>query len=158
RLYPWLTRDTTVERDAFFIRVALYLVFGAAIACFNLVFDYAKVRAVVEDRRSMIGAVGASVRFVRRNAAAAGVYLLNFLVFVSTVAAYGVAAPGAGNSGLTMWLGFAIAQLYVAARLWIKLVFWASETSLFQSRLAHAGYVAAPAPAWPDSPAAEAMK
>jgi hypothetical protein len=36
-------------------------------------------------------------------------------------------------------------------------VFWASETSLFQARLAHAGYVAAPVPTWPDSPAAEAI-
>ena len=42
-------------------------------------------------------------------------------------------------------------------RLWIKLVFWASETALFQARLAHAGYVAAPQPTWPDSPAAEAI-
>ena len=40
----------------------------------------------------------------------------------------------------------------------VKLLFWASETSLFQSRLAHAGYVATPAPAWPDSPTAEALR
>ncbi len=32
------------------------LVFGALLAGVNVVFDYAKVRAVVEDRRSMIGA------------------------------------------------------------------------------------------------------
>jgi len=36
-------------------------------------------------------------------------------------------------------------------------VFWASETALFQGRLAHAGYVAAAKPVWPDSPAAEAI-
>jgi hypothetical protein len=36
-----------------------------------------------------------------------------------------------------------IGQLYVLVRSWVKLVFWASETALFQSRLAHAGYVAA---------------
>jgi hypothetical protein len=56
-----------------------------------------------------------------------------------------------------MWIAFGIGQLYVLARLWIKLVFWASETSLFQSRLAHAEYVAAPRPRWPESPAAEAI-
>jgi hypothetical protein len=57
-----------------------------------------------------------------------------------------------------MWIGFAIGQLYVAARLWVKLVFWASETALFQSRLAHAGYVSAVPPVWPESPAAEAIR
>ena len=39
-----------------------------------------------------------------------------------------------------------------------RLVLWAAETALFQSRLAHAGYVAAPAAAWPESPAAEAFR
>ena len=55
-------------------------------------------------------------------------------------------------------LAFAIGQLYVLARLWVKLVFWASATSLFQARLAHAGYVAAAAPVWPESPSAEALR
>ena len=56
-----------------------------------------------------------------------------------------------------MWSGFLIGQLYIAARLWVKLLFYASETSLFQAGLAHAGYTAAPQPAWPESPAAEAI-
>jgi hypothetical protein len=57
-----------------------------------------------------------------------------------------------------MWIGLAIGQLYVAARLWVKLLFWSSATALFQSRLAHAGYVARPEPQWPDSPAADAIR
>ena len=39
----------------------------------------------------------------------------------------------------------------------MKLSFYASETSLFQRSLAHAGYTAAPEPRWPESPAAEAI-
>ena len=57
-----------------------------------------------------------------------------------------------------MWIGFAVGQLYVLARLWVKLVFWASETAFFQSRLAHAGYVNRPEPVWPESPSAEAIQ
>ena len=54
-----------------------------------------------------------------------------------------------------MWLGVLVTQIYVAARLWVKLVFIASETVLFQSRLAHAGYVAgAPVPR-PEPPIVE---
>jgi hypothetical protein len=157
RLYPRLIRDVSVERTAFTIRVALYVGFGLVLAAFNVWFDYAKVRAVVEDRRSMLGALSSGLRFIVHNGAASGVYLLNFVVFLGSVAAYSLVAPGAGSSGLTMWLAFAIGQVYVLARLWVKLVFWASETALFQGRLAHVGYIAAPQPAWPDSPAAEAM-
>ncbi len=158
RLYPRIVHDVTVERTAFFARVVLYLVFGSVLAACNLIFDYAKVRAVVEDRRSMLGSIAAALRFIQRNLAAAlGLYLCDFGLFLVVIGVYGLVAPGAGASGWTMWAGFAVGQLYVLARLWVKLVFWASESSLFQSRLAHAGYVAAAQPAWPDSPAAEGL-
>lgn len=158
RLFVTITRDTSVERTAFLVRVALYLAFGLVLAACNLVFDYAKVRAVVEDRRSMIGAIAAAGRFIGRNSAAAvGLYVVDVLLFAAVVVLYAVVAPGAGGAGITMWIGFTMGQLYVAARLWVKLVFWASETALFQSRFAHAGYVASPQPVWPDSPAAEAL-
>jgi hypothetical protein len=167
RLHPWLfdrvferlTRDLTVERTAFFTRVALYVVFGAVLAGCNLIFDYAKVRAVVEDRRSVAGAVAAAVRFIRDNIGSAlALYAINMLAFLIVIALYSAVAPGAGGVGLSMWIALAIGQLYMLARLWVKLVFWASETALFQSRFAHAGYVARPVAVWPESPAAEALK
>ena len=138
-----LTRDVTVERTAFFVRLALYGVFGVLLACVGIVFDYAKVRAVVEDRRSMIGAIGAGARFVRRNAAAVlTLYVLTGLLFVSLLLVYALVAPGAGSTGAGVWVGIGISQIYLLARLWLRLVFFASETALFQGRLAHAGYVA----------------
>jgi hypothetical protein len=157
-IYPRLTRELTVERTAFFIRAALYLVFLGALAACNIVFDYAKVRAVVEDRRSMLGAVGAAVRFIRRHVVpAAGLYVIDVLLFVLVIAAYAVVAPNSGGGGWSMWLGLVAGQLYIAARLWVKLVFWASEAALFQQGLAHAGYVARPDPQWPESPSVEAI-
>jgi hypothetical protein len=158
RLYPRMTHETSVERTAFVVRVALYLVFGVLVAAATMIFDYAKVRAVVEDRRSMLGAIAGALGFIRRNcAAAASLFLANFALFVIVVGLYALVAPGAGRTGVLMWIGFAIGQLYVIGRLWVKLVFWASETALFQNRLAHAGYVARPEPAWPESPAADAI-
>jgi len=158
RVLPRLTREMTGEQAAFVIRAFLYGVFGFALTSCNIVFDYAKVRAVVEDRRSMIGAMIAGIRFIRRNlAAAAGLYLMDVLLVALVLAVYGLVAPGAGNAGWSMWLVVLLGQGYVAARLWVQLVFWASETALFQSRLAHAGYVATPAPMWPESPMAEAI-
>jgi hypothetical protein len=56
-----------------------------------------------------------------------------------------------------MWFAFALGQLYLFARLLLKLHFMASQTALFQANLAHAGYTAAPVPGWPESPAAESI-
>ncbi len=158
RLYPRMIHETSVERTAFAARVVLYLVFGILVAAATMIFDYAKVRAVVEDRRSMLGAIAGSLGFIQRNyGAAVSLFLANFTLFLMVVGLYALIAPGAGRTGVTMWIGFVVAQLYVIGRLWVKLVFWASETALFQNRLAHAGYVARPEPSWPESPAADAI-
>lgn len=158
RLYPWLTKDLTVERTAFVFRLALYGLFGLLIAGWNMVFDYAKIRAVVEDRRSMAAALLAAGRFVGRHAGATlGLYALNALVFVGVIALYAIVAPGAGRTGASMWVGFLIAQAYLTLRLMAKLALYASQTAFFQQELAHAAYTAAPLPVWPDSPAAEAL-
>ncbi len=151
-VYGELTRNVTTERTAFLWRAALYMVFGAVLVLANAVFDYAKVRAVVEDRRSMIGAVASGWRFVRRNlAGVAALYFLSVLLFVGVLIVYALLAPGADSSGAGMVLGFVISQAYILSRLWVRLVFFASETSLFQGRLAHAGYVAS-APVTPVEP------
>jgi hypothetical protein len=156
--YGWATHDLAVERTAFFLRLALYIVFGALVGAVNLLFDYAKVRAVIEDRRSMVGSLMAAFRFIRRQPAETiGLYLLDGALFVALLAAYGVVAPGAGGGGLSLWAGLALTQLYLLLRVWVKLVFYASEVSLFQASLAHAGYAAASVPTWPDSPAVEAL-
>jgi hypothetical protein len=157
-LYPRLTRELTAERNAFAIKSLLYLVFGTSLSACNIVSDYAKVRAVVEDRRSMAGAIRSALRFIFRNFRAAfALYVINLVLFLFVLAAYAAVAPGAGAGGWWILVTFAVSQLYIAGRLWVKLVVVASETALFQRRLAHAGYVAAPAPIWPESPAAEAV-
>jgi hypothetical protein len=122
----------------------------------NVTFDYAKIRIVVEDRRSALGALSAALRFVwRRRGRVIGLYALNSVAFLILIAIWALLAPGARSGGLTLWVGFLAGQLYLLARLALKLQFLASETALFQSSLAHASYAAAPVPAWPESPAAE---
>ena len=155
--YPRLTRAIDVERTAFLVRAAMYAAFGALLLVANLIFDYAKIRAVVEDRRSMAGALVAGTRFVlHRPGRTIGLYALNSGVFLVLLALWMMSAPGAGG-GVRMVIGFIGAQVYVLARLMLKLHFLASQTALFQASLAHAAYTAAPVPVWPESPAAEAI-
>ncbi len=165
-VHPWLfdeqfvnlTRNMSVERTAIVVRLLFYMLFGALLLATNLVVDYAKVRIVVEDRRSVLGALVAALRFVRNHSRrVVALYALNSLTFLAVVAAWALVAPGAGSSGPAMWLAFLLSQLYVVARLLVKLQFIASSVALFQANLAHASYVAAPVPAWPESPAAEAI-
>lgn len=150
------TRDLTSEREAFELRIALYLVLAAALALVNLIADYAKVRAVVEDRRSMIGALGASMRFLRRRPFRAfGLYLLSALAALVVVRLWFTAAPSASAS---VGVAFLLTQVYLLLRVWSKLAWMAGEVVFFQAELAHATYTAAPLPVWPDSPAVEALE
>jgi hypothetical protein len=124
------------------------IVLGLIVFLVHLLFDYARVRMVVEDRRSAIGALSASVRFVRRHAAAA----------------LALAAVNAALATATWWLaatfsiGLSAALFaYLLARALLRLIFAASLIALFQRQLAHVGYTARPQATWPDSPAAEAI-
>lgn len=156
-VFARLTRNVTAERDAFAVQLALYAIFGLALVAANVLFDYARIRIVVEDRRSAVGALFGASRFIRRNGpAVAAVYGLNALLFVALLLAYAVLTrliPTGGAGPIALVLG----EVYILARHALKLAFAASETALFQGRLAHAAYTAAPPVLWPESPAAEAI-
>ena len=156
RIYDHYTRDMTSERDGLVVRVLLYLAFGLVLFVFNLIFDYAKVRLVVEDRRSVISALGASMRFLRRRPFRAfGLYLLNAVAFLMVLRIWLEIAPQAWHS--VGW-AFLVTQIYLLVRIWLRLAFVASEVVFFQGELAHAGYTARPPYVWPNSAAAEAIE
>ena len=110
----------------------------------NVVFDYARIRIVVEDRRTAVGALLAGARFVRRHPAVLRLYLINGGGFVLLALLYALVSPGA-PSGFAIWIALAIGQFYIVLRHYVKLLFYASQTAFFQSQLAHAAYTAAPA-------------
>ena len=157
-LYSVVTRDLTVERTAFLVRIVLYVVFGILLMLVNLVSDYAKIRVIVEDRRSMIGALIAAIRFVHRQRTKVfSLYLLNGLFFVSVLGLYAIASNNIGPENTSIWIVLLVGQAYVVARLFAKLTFYASQISYFQSQLAHSDYLTVRKPIWPESPAAEAI-
>ena len=157
-LYIGLTRGLSVERTAFLWRLLFYILFGGLLVLANVLFDYSKTRLVVEDRRSAAGAIAAAFRFLLHHPREVfGLYGLNALSFGGLLLVWALIAPGAGGAGVSMWLALIVTQIYIASRLLLKLQFIASQTALFQSRLAHAAYAAAPEPVWPESAAAETI-
>lgn len=157
-VYPWVTRETSVERTAFAWRVAFYLLWLLPLLLVNLVADYAKVRAVVEDRHSAIGAALAAGRFILRHpAAVAAAYLLNGAVAGLVLLIYIVIAPDGRGGDWRLLAALAIGGAYLLARLAVRLAFLTSAMALLERSFAHAEYTRAPLPVWPDSPAAEAI-
>jgi hypothetical protein len=157
-LFAEATLDVSGERTGLVLRLAAYAAFGAALVFFNVVFDYARIRIVVEDRRSALAAVVAAVRFIRRHPGrVSALYFLNGFAFILLIASYALLTLVVPRSGAMMWLALLLGQAYIVARHYLKLTFYASETALFQSHLGHAEYTAAPVLEWPESPAAEAI-
>lgn len=156
---PALTRNATQERTVFFARLAAYVALLLPLVCVATVFDYARMRLIVEDRRSVLGAIAAGLRFIFRHArGAATLFVLNSIALALVVALYFLVAPGVGGGGWSIVWTFVVGQLYVTARGFTKLSAWSSQIVLFQGHLAHAAYVRRPLPAWPESASAEALR
>jgi hypothetical protein len=158
-LYPWITRETSVERTAFLWRLAVYALWLVPVLLVNLIVDYAKVRAVVEDRHSVIGAVVAAGRFVLRHpGSVAGIYGVNALIAALVLLAYILVAPDGRGGDWRLLAALVVGGAYLLARLAVRLAFLASAMTLVERSFAHAEYTAPPLPVWPDSPAAEAIE
>lgn len=154
--YPYVSGENSAAA-ASPLRSSIWAVFLMAATFWDAVVDYARIRSVVEDRRSMLGAILAGWRFVTAHPLKTfGLYLLNAAAFGlaawALVLAFTGRAPHGAEPGA--WLA---AGLYLLARVTLKLAFFASQTALFQRMLAHADYTAAPEPLWPESPSAEAI-
>jgi hypothetical protein len=119
------------ERDAFLVRVFLYVVFGALLVTVSLIADYARVHMAGAAAGSSREAIVASARFVRRHApAVVTVYLLTGTWFVVLLVTYG-AIEQIGNTQVGGWRSILLGQAFIVGRLALRLVFGASAVSLF---------------------------
>ena len=155
-LYPWVS-GADGAAGASPLLTPLYAVFLLFLGFWSAVIDYARIRAVVEDRRSMLGALLAGWRFVTAHPLQAfGLYLLNSASFALLLwVASKAFTSGRGLISPDGTILAAAGMLFLLVRLALKLAFFASETAFFQRSLAHADYTAAPPMLWPESPAAE---
>jgi hypothetical protein len=155
-VYSWAVADLTSEARAMVIRAALYGVFLIALMALSLVADFAKVRMVVEDRRSALASLVAAARFVRRRAwRVSWLYVMNILIQLVLARFWLQVAPGDNDA---VWIALLLSQVYLVFRLWARLGFMTSEVVFFQGELAHAQYAAMPEVVWPDSPSVEGLR
>mgnify|MGYP001119422526 CR=1 FL=1 len=153
--YPYVSGESSAAA-ASPLRSSIWAVFLMAATFWDAVVDYARIRAVVEDRRSMLGAVLAGWRFVVRHPMkAGGLYVVNAAAFGVLLGVYALVFPFTPEAGAAGPAALAAANLFLLGRLAFKLAFFASQTALFQRSVAHADYTATPPMLWPESPAAE---
>ena len=88
--------------------------------------------------------------------AVAGLYVLNTGLFLLLIAVYALATVVVSPAGRLPWLALLAGRNLSLARHY-QAMFYASETAMFQARLAHADYAAAPPVVWPESPLAESI-
>jgi hypothetical protein len=124
-VFPYMTGGMASEAAAFMVRVALYVVFGIALAAVSLVADYARISSALQGSND-------GVRFVRANWRAAGALLLIVTVTLGLFfLLYGV-GEAYGGSRVAGWRGVLIGQAFVILRIAMRLVTIASEVRLFE--------------------------
>lgn len=136
RLFPWIeriTRDVTTETT-----VLAYNLLGAALivlllATVKMVFDFAKVAVVADERRSAFLAALRGLRFVLRHPLRAyGLYAGFGLALGLLITAYALVAPGAGQATWPQVVGaFFVGQAFLIARLVLRLAVLGGALSLY---------------------------
>ncbi|MEX2272019.1 MAG: hypothetical protein WD690_11130 [Vicinamibacterales bacterium] len=141
---PWMASqaDGLAETS----RLALFGALAIVLFLIAIVFDYARLRLVIEDRRSAIGAVLASVRMLRafggRMLAVQAAFWLLLLLWITLRTQTADAAPA--------WLIYA----FVTGDMLLRLSLIGAQASIYQAHLGSAGWVARRDPIWPDEASA----
>jgi len=128
-----LTEDSPNEPLVFALWIIRHIVFLFLFFLLNMVFDYAKVRAVLKGERSMWRVALGSFPFVFRHfGRTLGLYYLIGLMAAVLFAVYFSVAHYAIPATLVIGL-FAWQQLYSLARVGIRMLFFSSQLELYRS-------------------------
>ncbi len=137
-LYGWIeaaSRDVTVEKTVYTRVLLASALIVSLLAVVRMIFDYAKIATVAEDRRNILGSAWAGLRFVLRHPLATLGVMVGFAVLGGSLfALYAWLAPGAGQSTLaTVIAAFLFSQLYLVTRLAVRVGLLSGEMGLYQS-------------------------
>jgi hypothetical protein len=127
-------RDVTAETTVLQVYLALAAVFVLIVALIMLVFDYAKVAAVLENEKNPLKALRQGFRFViRRPFTVGGLAALVATCALVLIALRTLADPGTAEGSVIGVLAvFLLGQLFVLARIVLRLTLVAGEVSLYR--------------------------
>jgi hypothetical protein len=129
-----ITANSPTEMTPFLWYFIRNLFFFFLLAVFMMWFDYAKIRFIVDDRWSALGAFGAGVKFSIKNFGSTfPLVLLLTILGIALMALYGFLEHLIPQTGYwTILIVFFLEQLYMLFRICVKALFYGTQTALFQ--------------------------
>jgi hypothetical protein len=136
-IFGWIeasTIDVTWERTIIFYTLLAAVLVAFLLTFVNMVFDYAKISAFKEDRRSMFLAALHGFKLVFSNPVKTmGLYYVLVGLGVVLLAFYASIAPGAGQtttSGIVA--AFLVGQAFLIVRLMMRMWFYGGQMALYE--------------------------
>jgi len=128
-----IAKNPLNEQGAFYlallrIAVAVFFVFFI-----KMILDYARIKIATQDARSVFLSLLEATGFVFRKLGKTLVlyYLLGLTGLAAFLAYWGIRSTFSAGSSVAVWLGFFIAQLFIAGRGWLRIAFQAGQTKFF---------------------------
>jgi hypothetical protein len=137
-LMEWLAeaqRDLTSERVALLGSLLAYAVVALLLVLVHVIFAYAKIAIVTEERRSVLVAAFRGLGFVVFHPLRAfGLYFAVAVLSAVLLLLWSLVAPGVGQSSTTaVLLAFIASQVFLVVRLGLRLGLLAGEVELYRS-------------------------
>ena len=128
------TKKATTEWPLIIVSNLKIVVLLLLFTIVTMFFDYAKIRVVISNSKKVIKETLFTLKFLgKRFFKAWGLYLLIGLFFLIITFIYmEIAYIIPKNTLLLILLTFIWQQIYIFARLWIKLIFFASEIEFYR--------------------------
>jgi hypothetical protein len=125
------------ESEALRISVIVirYILLALIFFCLNIVFDYTKIRVVVHQETKILREWWRAVKFTVSHAGSTiGLFVLLFLLGAGIFGVYysfeDIFLP-ISSYGM-IFLVFMLHQIYIGARLWLRMMFYASQLALWK--------------------------
>ncbi|MGB2986316.1 MAG: hypothetical protein WBE26_10575 [Phycisphaerae bacterium] len=130
-----LQKDAMTDMASFLWRGLAVVVLLVFISLVLMVFDYAKIRTVVDGRRSMfLAAVTAFGFSLRRPLRTVSLFYLNLVIVVLLFAIYLFVENQFSNATVISMVGlFVIQQLFILSRIWMRLSFFSTQLVFYRS-------------------------
>ena len=130
-----LRKNATTDRASSLWHALVIVLWLAVFAFLLMVFDYAKIRTVVDCRRSMLLAAVASVAFaLRRCWRTIPLFALNLVIVGALFAVYLLVESQFSSTTIASMIGlFVVQQLSILSRIWMRLSFFSTQLAYYKS-------------------------
>ncbi|MCK4556237.1 MAG: hypothetical protein KAU47_01875 [Candidatus Aminicenantes bacterium] len=129
-----IAAESTTEVTPFILRLALSALTFAFLLFVQMVFDYARIKIVLEKSRNIFKSTLEALGFVFKHPFSTfGLFYLIFLIQAAVTLAYILLKEIIPQSNFPLVLAaFFIQQLFIFALIWIRCLFYSSQMALYR--------------------------